>query len=1732
MTEIVDEEPIVPRNVDRLWDLRDAVEKAAARTGGWMPPSEIVDEEMARINRSKKAKNTAAKRKAAKAAAKAAEESLTSEPGAVEPKQDRLIKMSRLTDIYKVIVEAMDLYDFVLKRKVTPQQVYRRLEDMTIWEEATAEGKIGLKLILGMARGVDGATRNDDSVREKSLVTLADAVSDVTALRGKLAADRLVLRIKEKMGKATRKKFDKVLKAGLPAPAEESIKEQPAKRDIQAEARAAAAAKKTDGSEPTQKEINAEVAAIAKSIREANAQAKAEEEPTATPEDLGPQDVPEGTNEDQGYGSMSDEELLGLAKGKKYSELDSQLQHALDVRGIKAKRAPVVAKAADEEAVASTARPGEVMNTVAKAAQEVPTSAPKSTMLSGIGKSTASEPVIEPPLPQTPEEVEAHVETIASQPEPDPVEQVAAAEEVFNEIVEEIVKAPTPPTPPKPPADEQPTGPSEPEKPRGESEPETIYSWAWQRIEEAKANIKAMLTGEKFQLQGDQYKRVPVVVNGVVVMETSGKRKGKPKMEKRWVHTQEVQDAIEQAFEYFGQKYDPSREKILFRAFQLYYGYSVDRSNLIFSKDPEKVQISDRQFIEFLVQIRENTEAFNFPFQYRPDLDNALGGTKSWPLPTTLGVAQFFTQVLPKDGNRLALSTDEFIRLSMEQWSRSGGVRDQVMAAETSQREAILDMVDVIAETWNDDQRVKGHIQARPANSRLSGDEMFRMVSDYAKSMNDESDLKIVLNEWVREAELAMIADEKARKKMAPGRRKKKPTGKDIEKTNFFDDFFKNPPHHKTVMAAINTYARTSQVALMPVLAATGVAEHGVGVVNQTAGQTWLSNILRKNAIVIENGIELDATERMVELSSDEKVMRGVSQMMGLMASKGMRALVFAANNQMDFTREVDRTRSEAIREGLMRLSIGDVAFQKQVTKIFMKNLAYQFARSEMLARKNQQKDLAAGRQPKPIIRVTPAELEAMLEHNPDAFFRFVAKTKEGRAALHFAANTSLAGTDPISMGLRKLTMNPYADFALGIFGGFFLKYGIRSMLRRIPMSLTLTYIVKRGGDFAKEQTLGRFGADEMKQSIADTADEGNEYLFGGNEQFMEGLGQALIIDLARVPSQIGVVLLVAAVISRLGLEPPDEDELDHLWYEYKIGGRAIKTAWYWTELLGSTMPLVVAGMLSSQGDTKKAWQVLGHGLMNDLEDGSWVNVVDTLDLVTNTQFHFMEAQDRADGYSGGPLSEAEYGRTRLVTFIGRRLYSSFEPAIGRALWNEAGLDQGGEKLAHSTNVVYTSDPNDDIEGKLPRTTQTSWSDSMIRKMAYPSPTMGFFLNLFGGYFINNDEDQRTGYWKYQMPYITNADPFQTEMMSDLVVLDENGEEVPMDQWTDAETRAIANRVIDWVTSDSPSQLAANGVVLPFEARIAAKLVLDEQWRFLEDEYRDRIDAGEFNYKTNGMDYNESVAYQREAWNEKDAAQKVLKGYLDNLWSDEIPYGPTVYNRWETSFRPLYTWKDGTEKAGQPATKMEWRLNRDDIEASVYASGDHKSSLWPTGWVDDQGANTYNAETALAWQQAPTDRSPGTDMEFVRSFAEGNTIDAQGMFQGEDLWSVVGPGVSQVGSWDNGKLVMGVRAYKPVKMPYKDVPSELKTLGLDYDRDESKATTSTSNSGWGSSWGGWGGGGGGSYSPNIYSHAPYNLNSDKPSGLYTKVPYSARFDYLRPSVKTKGSREAYRREDF
>ena len=1298
------------------------------------------------------------------------------------------------------------------------------------------------------------------------------------------------------------------------------------------------------------------------------------------------------------------------------------------------------------------------------------------------------------PLVLTDEQAEARVAEIASAPQPTAEQEAEAATEIVEELlgeeeIEDVIADGSTPWHHR-------------QRTKAEEGP---VSEAFKRVITSRAGIRRAMIVGRFRLKGDRDVKTPLIdENGRAVVDKNNNVVMTTKLE----HSQDVIKEMKKTFEFFGHEWDPDQAVWLFRAFQVYRGFSPDRDQQIFNKAPKDVAISDEVFITFLKEIRENVVKSNHPFAHN-NPHYTLAGSQRLPIPTTPGLAEWFTSGSEK--SKLALSPEGFVRYSME--NHINRIEELIESDHVSdaQREVLFDMVDVVAEEWGD--HPWSLITPRSVNSRIGVSEYFDPESEFALLYNTSDDLKLFMRDQALRSERARVAMEKLDKRRGKNRTQRKLTPDPDMK--WYEKFA--PEDSKDAARKLSKIARLAGITGMVPLAITAAPEHAIGLGYQSAGQKVLNWV---------TGSE-QASEESLDTLRKTPNLYALDMLMGLMAEVGPEGMIDMANQGVRFTAMKEPSFFEKALNWGISLSIGTVAFKKVNAKLFMNHLIYQFDRSNQIARRLREKNPSSE---VPIINVTRVELEAMLANNPDAFWNLVATTKEGRAAVHFAANASLAGTDPMSAALKKATANPITDFTLGFITSHHLKFGIRSVLRMIPFSHTLTYIVKKG-----LVNPARLGLESQGLLAEGSTEFSNEHMLGGNEgvtlysrEAMEGLGQVIAVDMMRFGSQLTTYAVATIALYLMGgLEPPDDEELDHLWYEWKLGGVPMKENWYWMELLGFAMPLAAAiNIAKSTGDIPRAKKVLVHGLWDELEEGTWMNVADTIDLFTRFDEHLQEAQNRAETNLNGAPERTDYGWTAFGTFMARRAYQSFEPSAIRALYNEAGLDFGRQRLARSTGQVFTTSVDDDPS----RTTPTTWNDQQWRRLTMNSPTAGFIGNILSGYYINNGATQKTGYMRDNMPLITNADPYQSEIMRDLLVMDDEGNYVPIEKWPPDRKLEIANTVIDYVTQYDGAQLAADGVVIPFDARKAANALVFHQMRIVKAEYNERVQAGEFHGDYVGKNI---------AWEAKDNALSDLWDLREKIWNKEIPSKPAKYNRWVTSYRPLFVWKEGTPKAGQPATKMDWRFNRDEVEFSIYASGDHKSSFAPFLFVDDGGHKAWDHRTPLVWQ------NQYTDFARVKERAQGNIISA-GMNEGEDLWDLVSGSDAITPGTYNGKLVLNSRAYIAVEDEFEEIPEGAKDYGKDDDGDGT-GTGDYNNSGitpWAGSWArsssrryGYSrsynsGSSGGGYMPNIYSKPAYSLNVDKPATMYSKNQSFARFDYLRPSVQTKGSREAYRREDF
>ena len=421
-------------------------------------------------------------------------------------------------------------------------------------------------------------------------------------------------------------------------------------------------------------------------------------------------------------------------------------------------------------------------------------------------------------------------------------------------------------------------------------------------------------------------------------------------------------------------------------------------------------------------------------------------------------------------------------------------------------------------------------------------------------------------------------------------------------------------------------------------------------------------------------------------------------------------------------------------------------------------------------------------------------------------------------------------------------------------------------------------------------------------------------------------------------------------------------------------------------------------------------------------------------------------------------------------------------------------------------------------------------------------------MNLITGYNGKENGVDRTGYMRADRPLVTNVEPLSQMWATKLTIRKSDGTEVDYDPKNPQQFTLIVKEVRDLL--DNPKYnaqvLAASGVVIPYNARMATDDALYQEAAGIWADYYNRNAAGEWTYGGKWtFDAATNKAIKSEYATKKQAAYehaaKTVAALYDKkamLWSDDIPYGSWKMNRTNTNFREVVLWKDGPNK-GEVAPPWAADFQRDKVDIKLYPAGDHKTNFLPWTTVDDVGKPSYDARAGAPWQNEFTNR------ELVESKAKGYII-PEGLGAGEDLLTVLtgggatGSRPTKFGAWSNdnsGEYLFPARGYVN-QFPKNEAPPQPKWNFDDITKPATLAPFANSSSG-GS--GGWGGGGGfssfgsssgGGFAAKIYSHPAYSLNTDKPAGMYSKNPIYTRFDYLRPKVFTKGSREAYRREDF
>lgn len=547
---------------------------------------------------------------------------------------------------------------------------------------------------------------------------------------------------------------------------------------------------------------------------------------------------------------------------------------------------------------------------------------------------------------------------------------------------------------------------------------------------------------------------------------------------------------------------------------------------------------------------------------------------------------------------------------------------------------------------------------------------------------------------------------------------------------------------------------------------------------------------------------------------------------------------------------------------------------------------------------------------------------------------------------------------------------------------------------------------------------------------------------------------------------------LVAILLATDAIEPPDDEDKDLNSESWKFCGIPLDMNWWLADMIG--LPFYMA-MALKEGDMgiffHNAKQCIAANPAYRLSP--LIEAITDMDEITGKDMDELMADAEWSEFDNkwrdGVPSKHEYMWTKY-SMVPASLIAQFgNLALIRDTMNLA----PGDRYEKSSNRVYMTDANGDriidpTTGTY-KTEYTTFRDAQWRKWFRNKPVISFFTDLIA--------KPDTPYAKEGRPDTVFYDEAEMVYVQTLSMYDDQGNEVSQDV-----KDQITMTVVDMLRSvDDIEELNDNNIVIPYDTKKYVGDQIMSEINTLESNFSEFQGTYGGNRQALGSDYESGNAYFEEIKRQyKSDIEELNTLYYDKLWNKDLKTFATAYNRLESRYLQ-------------------------DANGEWYASGSRPGLLSPFLWKYDD-----------------------------------DTYDFQARYD---------PQIS-----DSRLLGSGSRGFRPVEptvLPRPDEDGSDLKYGTAYNEGDNKFSEQlryllqdADGSGSGGS-GGYGGGysyykrggrggyggGGSSYQPNIYSNAP-RLNFDRPNTMRTSRVNRPRFDYLRPSVETKGSREAYKRGDL
>lgn len=1235
-----------------------------------------------------------------------------------------------------------------------------------------------------------------------------------------------------------------------------------------------------------------------------------------------------------------------------------------------------------------------------------------------------------------------------------------------------------------------------------------------------------------------------------------------------------VETAIYNYMAYMG--YKPSQLYLVYQQATKAIGLSPDRNNLMLKGDMKDFKLPDEMFIEALNNIMVASARGVSPYEM-VNTQMKLGGTRCYPIGVvTLDEATAMSEA--ENGPFSGRDPFDIMSDAATEWRNHTlrNIKRNIYNQENgaAQLAVIEDMVRATA-------ALDGISAEKYGVSNVADrgyQEFMDQCADEAKANRDSVDYQV---DAVRKRRADLSKDRLDRKR----NRARKVYSVDVvdadgeivyrkgqritwwREEDHPYDIVRNPNTNKIegFFNSVATLARFNGVVGNIPIMASGIVEHAQGNLN-----TFISN----QVMFGRRGSAFRPTQGMYDLITTEAGVEAIAAWKALMTVGGQDAVIAYFDVYQALTKENAR---QFIDDYVKRVTSDNKLFQgakylggimQDVTKLLMpgdagfgKADAKRWLEGFMLnmmivdrANQNGISNAATGEK----WTVTENSFsssqvyEMMQTDGIERFMAWATSTNAGRDAMIMTRNQTLARESPLTHAVDViLRSNGITNFAITMGIDTYFTYGLNLMQAMFPFSNTMSYLIVRGLNRAATGGV----ADVSRENINVL-----NYQMGGNDRsFARGLYKNIVYDIAKLGNICLIQGFFVLLLFTIGFDEPEDESLKYNWNEYLVGGKIgmgpvdpetgehtglpVYAAWWLNDLTMFGLPAAYAiaarSLDQKLGDYDPDLSTkLFIGGCYDMVSGA--SLLDMIKVINNAKVSFDTYAQMMDdpNYTNRPPDWNSYALMQAELFCARAAGKMVPSALKN--WRTDTMIVGESALDHDAYTVYDRSENAD-PGDVKSV--EDWFELQRRIESKYNPLYAIWNNKTkNGYFFDDGSTGLTGYLFDEMPINTMPDPAR---MSYASLFDYDPDNIPGGEANraQAEARQVEKVLAEIDKFNSVDEAVNHGFFIPGRVRA---LMRDYCYR--------QINAAEnvYNYnKRNGLPY--------DYMGMQNTKQKYYN-YVNNwVFTDRIPWSDRGYAKLLSDSQVVYYRKSN----GAPATAMDyWIEGGESIGRKSVPKGNHPTSfaLFTTA---DSANKGYNFETIPSWfnpgesgtdTQRMFDRfaQTGEDAPYGTTVPYGKDAGVQtnaAIFGGSPTFLAESPEYGDYKALDVPTI--GYRGYVPydaesMLKELKNVKREditdggtLGEMGA-YRSKESWNTSSTPN--WGrQSWPRNGVRRYSSYSyakssPNIYNPKIYSnsktIYADKAAAYRTQRPYNAVESYLRPSFATKGSREAYRRQDM